>query len=66
MQDVIRLSKDETPRELISDLHQAVIAFSGGTKQQDDLTAVTIKRTSKKQAERAPISAESGPVVAVD
>jgi serine phosphatase RsbU (regulator of sigma subunit) len=66
MQDVIRTSKNKTPRELISDLYQAVIAFSGGTKQQDDLTAVIIKRTSKKQTERAPISAESGPVVAVD
>jgi hypothetical protein len=51
---------------LISDLYQAVIAFSGGTKQQDDLTAVIIKRTSKKQAERAPISTESGPIVVVD
>jgi hypothetical protein len=66
MQDVIRTSKDNTPRELISDLYQAVIAFSGGTKQQDGLTAVIIKRTSRKQAERAPISTGSRPVVAVD
>ena len=66
MQDVIRISKDKTPRKLISDLYQAVIAFSGGTKQQDDLTAVIIKRTSKEQAECEPISNESGPVIAVD
>jgi hypothetical protein len=66
MQDVIRTSKDNTSRELISDLYQAVIAFSGGTKQQDDVTAVIVKRTSKKQAERAPISTGSRPVVAVD
>jgi serine phosphatase RsbU (regulator of sigma subunit) len=65
MQNVIRISKDKTSRELISDLHQAVIAFSGDTKQ-DDLTAVIIKRTSKKQTERAALSTESSPIVAVD
>ena len=65
MQNVIRISKDKTSRELISDLHQAVISFSGDTKQ-DDLTAVIIKRTSKKQTERAALSTESSPIVAVD
>ncbi len=40
---------------LISDLYQAVIAFSSGLKRQDDLTALIIKRASKKQAERADI-----------
>ena len=45
LQEVIRASKERQPREIISDLYQATIAFSGGTKQQDDLTAVIIKRT---------------------
>jgi serine phosphatase RsbU (regulator of sigma subunit) len=30
--------------EIISTIYQAVVEFSGGTKQQDDLTAVIIKR----------------------
>jgi serine phosphatase RsbU (regulator of sigma subunit) len=42
--DVIRQSKEKSPRELISTLYQTVIEFSEGTEQQDDLTAVVIKR----------------------
>ena len=42
--EVMRQSKDKPARELISDLYQAVIEFAGGTPQQDDLTAVIIKR----------------------
>jgi serine phosphatase RsbU (regulator of sigma subunit) len=45
LEEVIRTSKEKHPREIISALYQATIAFSGGTKQQDDLTAVIIKRT---------------------
>jgi len=45
LEEVIRTSKEKQPREIISDLYQATIAFSDGTKQQDDLTAVIIKRT---------------------
>jgi len=41
----IRKSKEKTPNGLISTLYAAVLAFSGGTKQRDDLTAVVIKRT---------------------
>jgi serine phosphatase RsbU (regulator of sigma subunit) len=44
-EEVIRNSKEKRPREIISALYQATLAFSGGTKQQDDLTAVVIKRT---------------------
>jgi serine phosphatase RsbU (regulator of sigma subunit) len=44
-EEVIRTSKEKQPREIISALYQATLAFSGGTKQQDDLTAVVIKRT---------------------
>ena len=32
------------PSDIISALYRAVVDFSGGTKQQDDLTAVVIKR----------------------
>jgi serine phosphatase RsbU (regulator of sigma subunit) len=45
MEEVIRASKLSSPKEIIADLYQAVITFSNGTKQQDDLTAVVIKRT---------------------
>jgi len=45
LEEAIRKSKEKRPRELISALYAAVIAFSGGTRQQDDLTAVLIKRT---------------------
>jgi serine phosphatase RsbU (regulator of sigma subunit) len=41
----IRVSRDKTPSEIISSLYRAVVEFSGGREQQDDLTAVVIKRT---------------------
>lgn len=44
MEDTIRASKEKPPAEIISALYKAVIEFSGGTKQDDDLTAVIIKR----------------------
>lgn len=44
MEDTIRATRDKSPKEIIAALYQAVIAFSGGTKQADDLTAVVIKR----------------------
>jgi serine phosphatase RsbU (regulator of sigma subunit) len=45
MQEKIRAWKDKPPNEIISNLYRAVIDFSGGTGQQDDLTAIVIKRT---------------------
>ncbi|HKD63597.1 MAG TPA: PP2C family protein-serine/threonine phosphatase [Candidatus Acidoferrales bacterium] len=45
MQEKIRAWKDKPPNEIISNLYRAVIDFSGGTAQQDDLTAIVIKRT---------------------
>jgi serine phosphatase RsbU (regulator of sigma subunit) len=45
LEEAIRTSKEKQPREIISALYQATIAFSNGTKQQDDLTVVIIKRT---------------------
>lgn len=45
LEEAIRLSKARPPCELISALYETVVAFSEGTQQQDDLTAVVIKRT---------------------
>jgi len=45
LEEAIRLSKGSPPCELISALYGSVVAFSEGTQQQDDLTAVVIKRT---------------------
>jgi serine phosphatase RsbU (regulator of sigma subunit) len=42
--EVIRQSKEKSPRELISTLYRTVVEFSEGTEQQDDLTVVVIKR----------------------
>jgi serine phosphatase RsbU (regulator of sigma subunit) len=44
LEDSIRASREKPPAEIISILYKAVIEFSGGTKQNDDLTAVVIKR----------------------
>jgi len=44
MEDVIRTFRDSTPKDIIAKLYQAVLKFANGTKQQDDLTAVIIKR----------------------
>ena len=45
LEETIRKSRQKPPCELISALYGAVLAFSNGTKQQDDLTSVVIKRT---------------------
>jgi serine phosphatase RsbU (regulator of sigma subunit) len=45
MEEVIRDSRQSSAREIIADLYQAVVKFSNGTKQLDDLIAVVIKRT---------------------
>jgi len=44
MEEVIRASRDLGPQEIIAKLYDAVARFSNGNKQQDDLTAVIIKR----------------------
>ena len=44
LEEAVRSSKERPPAEIISALYKAVIDFSGGTKQNDDLTAVVIKR----------------------
>jgi phosphoserine phosphatase len=43
--DLLRRNRGETPERLIELLCADVEAFSGGTTQQDDLTAVVVKRT---------------------
>lgn len=44
MEAVIRASRQLAPAEIITQLYDAVTRFANGTKQQDDLTAVIIKR----------------------
>jgi serine phosphatase RsbU (regulator of sigma subunit) len=43
---MIRTFSHLHPEEIIAELYHAVLAFSGGTRQKDDLTAVLIKRTA--------------------
>jgi serine phosphatase RsbU (regulator of sigma subunit) len=43
-EESIRASRDLAPSEIIARLYDAVKTFSAGCKQQDDLTAVIIKR----------------------
>ena len=45
LEQAVRASRHLPPKEIISTIYGAVVEFSGGTKQQDDLTAVIIKRT---------------------
>jgi serine phosphatase RsbU (regulator of sigma subunit) len=44
LEDAVRSSRGLPPDQIIQGLYDAVQAFSIGTKQQDDLTAVLIKR----------------------
>jgi serine phosphatase RsbU (regulator of sigma subunit) len=44
MEEAIRAARDSAPAEIIARLYGTVNAFSNGTTQQDDLTAVIIKR----------------------
>jgi serine phosphatase RsbU (regulator of sigma subunit) len=42
--DTIRRAKRLPPEEIIAELYNSILAFSNGTRQKDDLTAVVIKR----------------------
>lgn len=44
LEETIRRSREKPAREIISILYRAVVEFSDGTTQQDDLTAIVIKR----------------------
>ena len=45
LEQIIRSNSDLTPEEIIAELYARVLEFAGGTAQQDDLTAVVIKKT---------------------
>jgi serine phosphatase RsbU (regulator of sigma subunit) len=45
LEQVVRASSHLPPNEIISTIYGAVVEFSGGTTQQDDVTAVIVKRT---------------------
>lgn len=55
--EVIRQFCDREPEIIITKLYDSVLTFSGGTPQQDDLTAVLIKRL--------PVGAAVGKLVVV-
>jgi phosphoserine phosphatase len=42
---IIRQFSDREPEVIIAELYDSVLKFAGGTPQQDDLTAVLIKRS---------------------
>ena len=44
LKEVVRSSRSLLPDQIIKGLYDAILAFANGTKQQDDLTAVLIKR----------------------
>ena len=44
LEEAIRTARTQSPDQIIKSLYQAVLKFSSGTKQMDDLTAVVIKR----------------------
>jgi phosphoserine phosphatase RsbU/P len=44
LKDTIREARDCSAQEVITRLYAAVKSFSNGTQQQDDLTAVVVKR----------------------
>lgn len=44
LQQAVRASRHQAPKEILKALYDVVVAFSNGTAQQDDLTAVAIKR----------------------
>jgi len=44
LKETVRASRDLAPERIIKSLYDAILAHSGGTRQQDDLTVVLIKR----------------------
>ena len=46
LQTTVRNAARLAPEQIIMKMVQDVTAFAGGTRQEDDLTAVIIKRTS--------------------
>jgi serine phosphatase RsbU (regulator of sigma subunit) len=58
-QQFARTSCDLAPEEMIAELYSMVLKFANGTSQQDDLTAVVIKKTAVDNAEAAVTIAAS-------
>ena len=50
-EETFRACRDLPPSEIIARLYDAVKTFSKGAKQQDDLTAVIIKRCKHENLE---------------
>ena len=46
MEGAIRDHADRPPQEIIGAMHAGILAFTSGTPQDDDLTAVIVKRVS--------------------
>ena len=51
--ELVHRHRDASAAELIDMLYRAVVEFSGGTPQGDDLTAVIIKRLKEKKSPRS-------------
>ena len=49
--ETIRRAKGLPPEEIIAELYNSILTFSNGSKQQDDLTAVVIKRVPDVSAD---------------
>ena len=47
LQDALRALRDLPPDAMIQGLYQSVIDFAQGTEQQDDLTAVIVKKAPR-------------------
>jgi serine phosphatase RsbU (regulator of sigma subunit) len=44
LEETVRASRAKPSSDIIADLYKAVTGFAGGSRQQDDLTAIIIKR----------------------
>jgi len=53
LKDTIRQARDSSAAELIAKLNEAVMNFSRGTRQEDDLTAVVLRRKTPIAARRS-------------
>jgi phosphoserine phosphatase len=56
-QQLARSSCNLAPEEIIAELYSVVLKFADGTPQQDDLTAVVIKKTAVTKGEAAVTTA---------
>lgn len=58
-EEVVRSKCDLSPEEIIAEVYTAVLKFADGTPQQDDLTAVVIKRTAESRPVEAALASAS-------